>query len=61
MVTNEDFQKAVDLIGKSSRVLVTTHIRPDGDACGCMIAIGEALTKLGKEVKLLLLSPLPAW
>ncbi len=61
MVTSEDFQKAVELIDKAGNILVTTHIRPDGDACGCMIAVREALTKLGKEVKLLLLSPLPAW
>lgn len=61
MVTNEDFQKAVELIDKAGRVLVTTHIRPDGDACGCMVAIREALTKFGKEVKLLLLSAVPEW
>jgi len=28
-----DFQKAVELIDKSSNVLITTHARPDGDAC----------------------------
>lgn len=33
MVSNGDFQKDVELINKFSNVLLTTHIRPDGDAC----------------------------
>ena len=61
MVNTNDFQKAVELIDKSSNVLITTHIKPDGDACGCMAAISETLTALGKNVKILLLSELPAW
>jgi phosphoesterase RecJ-like protein len=56
-----DSQKAVELINQSDRVLLTTHTRPDGDACGCMAAISEVLTALGKNVKVLLLSELPAW
>jgi len=28
-----DFQKAIDLINKSSNVLLTMHNKPDGDAC----------------------------
>ncbi len=56
-----DFQKAVELINKSSDVLLTTHTRPDGDACGCMAAIREVLTSLGKNVRILLLSELPTW
>jgi phosphoesterase RecJ-like protein len=61
MVDNSDFQKAIKLINKSSNILLTTHTRPDGDACGCMTAICEILTSLGKNVKILLLSELPAW
>ena len=61
MVNDRSFEKAIELIAKSANVLITTHTRPDGDACGCMAALGEALTALGKEVKLLLVSPLPQW
>ncbi len=61
MVNSDDFQKAVELIDKSKNVLVTTHTRPDGDACGCMAAMDDVLTALGKKVKLILLSPLPEW
>lgn len=56
-----DFQKAVKLINKSNNILLTTHTRPDGDACGCIAAISQALTALGKDVKILLLSEPPAW
>jgi phosphoesterase RecJ-like protein len=61
MIDNADFQKAVESINNAKRVLLTTHTRPDGDACGCMAAISEVLTALGKNVKILLLSELPAW
>ena len=33
MITNDDFDKAVELINESNNVLITTHTRPDGDAC----------------------------
>lgn len=56
-----DFQKAVELIDKSSDILLTTHIRPDGDACGSVAAMVDVLTTLGKKVKTLFLSPLPEW
>lgn len=61
MINEADFQKAVELIKKTERILLTTHIRPDGDACGCMVALCETLTALGKNVKMLLLSELPQW
>jgi phosphoesterase RecJ-like protein len=61
MINKIDFQRAVELINKSSDVLLTTHIRPDGDACGCIVALCETLTTLGKNVKMLLLSELPVW
>ncbi len=61
MLTNDDFKKAVDLINKSNNILITTHTRPDGDACGCIVAISDVLVALGKKVKPLLLSPAPEW
>ncbi len=61
MVSNNDFERAVELIKKSSNVLLTTHSRPDGDACGCIVAISDALAALGKKSKALMLSPMPEW
>jgi phosphoesterase RecJ-like protein len=57
----EIFQKAVDLINGSTRVLLTTHIRPDGDACGCVRAMADVLTSLGKTPEMLFISPLASW
>lgn len=59
MVSYSDFQKVVELIDKSSSILITTHIQPDGDACGCVAAIYDVLTSLAKEVKLIFLSEVP--
>jgi phosphoesterase RecJ-like protein len=56
-----DFQKAVEIIIKAESILITTHNKPDGDACGCLAAMNDALTALGKKVKLLFLSPVPKW
>jgi bifunctional oligoribonuclease and PAP phosphatase NrnA len=61
MIGIEQFKKAINLINNSKNVLITTHTRPDGDACGCIAAICETITSLGKNVKTLLLSELPGW
>lgn len=61
MVNNTDFQKAVELIDKSNSILVTTHTKPDGDACGSIAAICDVLAALGKKVEPLLLSEVPEW
>jgi len=61
MVTTEEFQKAVDLIRQSTNVLLTTHTRPDGDACGCIVALCETLETLGKSTQVVFLSEIPEW
>jgi phosphoesterase RecJ-like protein len=60
-VSHEAYQQAVTLMEKSKNILVTTHTRPDGDACGCVVAITEVLRAIGKTVRPLLLSPMPDW
>jgi phosphoesterase RecJ-like protein len=61
MANSTDFEKAVELIEKSSNVLITTHTRPDGDACGSVVAMVDALTGLGKKVYTVFLSEVPDW
>ena len=61
MVNGKGFERAIALIVKSASILITTHTKPDGDACGCVAAMCEALGALGKKVKPLMLSPVPQW
>lgn len=61
MPNNQTFQQAVELINDASSVLLTTHIRPDGDACGCVRALMEIVRQLGKKAQPLFMSPLAAW
>ena len=55
------FQEAVELINKSSSILITTHTKGDGDAAGCCVAMSETLSTLGKKNQIIFLSPLPDW
>ena len=48
-----------DALVAADRVVITTHLRPDGDALGTEIAIGRALQALGKTVTLLNADPPP--
>lgn len=61
MPNSQRFQQAIDLISNSNYVLLTTHIRPDGDACGCVRALMEVAQQLGKSAQALFMSPLAAW
>ncbi len=61
MISNDNFKKAIDLISKSKCILITSHTKPDGDACGCVTAMYEALGTLGKNVTPLMLSTVPQW
>ncbi len=61
VVHNRNFQKAVELINKSNDILITSHTKPDGDACGCVSAMCQVLGILGKNVTPLMLSAVPQW
>ncbi len=47
-------------IQSAQRILVVSHIRPDGDAIGSMLALGLALLDSGKQVQMVLSDGLPA-
>jgi len=61
MVSAEQFKKAVGLINNAKNILLTSHTRPDGDACGSIAAMCEMLTTLGKKSNPIFLSPLAGW
>src|SRR5215210_6891592 len=45
---------------KSKNVLIASHVRPDGDAIGSLLALGLALLDAGKSVQMVLVDGVPA-
>jgi phosphoesterase RecJ-like protein len=44
------YEQIIDIINKSSKIAVTSHMQPDGDNIGSSLALCLALKKLGKKV-----------
>ena len=56
--------RIADEIRARRRFVLTSHIRPDGDAIGCELALAGALRALGKQVTIVNRDPTPdflAW
>jgi phosphoesterase RecJ-like protein len=53
-------EKIRNLLLQTNSFLLTSHIRPDGDAIGSVIALGLALRKLGKDVTIVLADGIPS-
>ena len=49
----KNISKAVEAIHKSKTILVASHVNPDGDTLGCLLALGHTLILMGKKVVLL--------
>jgi len=45
---------------QAQRVLVVSHIRPDGDAVGSLLGLGLALEAAGKQVQMVLVDGVPS-
>lgn len=56
---NDTYQQVLDVLNRCKRVLVTTHVRPDGDALGTAAAMALGMKQRGIEAEVLLLSHLP--
>jgi phosphoesterase RecJ-like protein len=54
-----DWSPFVPFVRRHQRFLLTTHVRPDGDGLGSMLALGEALEREGKAVQLAIASNFP--
>ncbi|MBM9518709.1 DHH family phosphoesterase [Desulforhopalus vacuolatus] len=50
-------QQVLDDLRNSSRIVAVTHIHPDGDALGSLLAFASIMESLGKEVFCLLEEP----
>jgi phosphoesterase RecJ-like protein len=56
---SDPYQPILDSLTRSKRVLVTTHVRPDGDALGSAAALVLGLRQRNIDSEVLLLSHLP--
>lgn len=57
--SNHPLDQIVEAVHGASRLLVTAHARPDGDAVGSVLACGMMLRELGKEVDVALSDRVP--
>lgn len=57
---NTQIQQIAARLRAAQRVLVTSHVRPDGDAIASVLAMGLALQAQGKQVQMVLADGAPA-
>ncbi|MFZ2956082.1 MAG: bifunctional oligoribonuclease/PAP phosphatase NrnA [Candidatus Ozemobacteraceae bacterium] len=55
----EGLDAVISAIRSGSRFLVVSHLRPDGDAVGCVTGLARSLRKVGKLVDIGLADPPP--
>jgi phosphoesterase RecJ-like protein len=48
MVVAAGSQRALDLIRRADRILIVTHVSPDGDAIGSLLGMGHLVRQLNK-------------
>ncbi len=56
---SETAHRIIDVLAKCRRVLITTHVSPDGDALGSAAAMVLAMKQKGIDAEVLLFSHLP--
>lgn len=56
---NNKISELSQFIISARRILVTSHIRPDGDAVGSVLGMGLALEQAGKDVQMVLADGVP--
>jgi phosphoesterase RecJ-like protein len=52
-------QQILELVNKSNKILVLTHVNPDGDALGSILALSLGLRKLGKDITMVCQDQIP--
>ena len=60
LVMHTLYDPIIDILSRCRRVLVTTHVRPDGDALGSTAAMVLGMRAKGIDATVLLLSHLPS-
>jgi phosphoesterase RecJ-like protein len=49
-----------DRLTKANKIVITSHVRPDGDAIGSLLGLGLALRDAGKSVQMVLADGVPS-
>lgn len=58
---NEEIIGAIkERLEKSNKVVIASHVRPDGDAVGSLLGMGLALQNAGKSVQMVLVDGVPS-
>ncbi|MCF6460500.1 DHH family phosphoesterase [Clostridium sp. Cult3] len=51
--------EVIDVIRKSKNIYIASHVQPDGDNIGSTLALGMALRKIDKDVKVIKVDDIP--
>lgn len=57
---NKDFTEVISLINNLDEIYIASHINPDGDNIGSILALGLALKKINKKVHIIKTDEIPS-
>lgn len=60
-MTTIQWTEAIEAVAAAQRILVVTHVQPDGDAIGTLLGLGLTLAAAGKEVDVAVDGGVPAY
>ncbi len=59
MTNKRNLREVKQRLSQANRILIVSHIRPDGDAIGSMLGLGLSLQATGKHVQMVLADGVP--
>lgn len=59
VIDQENINKVEHLLNKSDKIVIVTHVSPDGDAIGSSLGLYEYLTESGNEVNIIVPNDYP--
>lgn len=57
---NSSLIEAIQLINNTDNICIASHVNPDGDNIGSILALGHALKKLGKNINIIKTDEVPS-
>lgn len=59
-MNNQIIGEIKDRLGAAKKIVIASHVRPDGDAIGALLGLGLALRNAGKSVQMILADGVPS-